>query len=206
MTFFEWAVLRTRGAGDIFDGPTVPAGHDFRRNFCHESSDRSSYICSNTPNQRIDRDGGEMTATMTKTDLVRIAEEGYGPGAWHGNDLKAAVSDVESDLAFWRPAPGRHSIAEIALHDAYVTRNVRAQLTGKTAEPFVLPGEDWFTLDSEKTLSWSRVLEVLETEKVKLQKVVAGLASDPDKLSLVLGATCHAIYHAGQSQLIKRLR
>lgn len=66
-----------------------------------------------------------MSATMTKTELARIADEGYGPGAWHGNDLKAAVADVSPDVAFWRPAAGRHNIAEIALHHAWVTRRSR---------------------------------------------------------------------------------
>ncbi|PYR18731.1 MAG: hypothetical protein DMF98_25380 [Acidobacteria bacterium] len=45
----------------------------------------------------------------------RVLNEGYGPGAWHGADLKAALADVTPDLAFWRVAPGRHNIAEIAL-------------------------------------------------------------------------------------------
>jgi hypothetical protein len=57
------------------------------------------------------------TATPSGLDshvLARIIEEGYGPGAWHGPDLKAALSDVTPELAFWRPAPGRHNIAVIA--------------------------------------------------------------------------------------------
>ena len=48
----------------------------------------------------------------------RVLQEGYGPGAWHGADLRAALTDVTPALAFWRPAPGRHNIAEIALHHA----------------------------------------------------------------------------------------
>ena len=78
--------------------------------------------------------------------LARIIEEGYGAGAWHGPDLKAALGDVTPELAFWRPGPGRHNIAEIALHHAYYVRSVRAQLSGVTAEPFIAEGEDWFEL------------------------------------------------------------
>ncbi len=50
--------------------------------------------------------------------MARVIEEGYGPEAWHGPDLKAALADVAPELAFWRPSPGRHNIAEIALHHA----------------------------------------------------------------------------------------
>ena len=53
--------------------------------------------------------------------LTRVLEEGYGPGAWHGPDLQAALADVSPELAFWRPGSGRHNIAEIALHHAYCT-------------------------------------------------------------------------------------
>ena len=39
--------------------------------------------------------------------LTRTLEEGYGPGAWHGDDLKAAVGTVSAETAFRRPAPGQ---------------------------------------------------------------------------------------------------
>lgn len=46
----------------------------------------------------------------------RILEEGYGPGAWYGSDLRAAVTEATPATAFTRPATGRHNIAEVALH------------------------------------------------------------------------------------------
>ena len=49
---------------------------------------------------------------------ARVIEEGYGPGAWHGPDLRAALADLSPHAAFWRPGAGRHDIAEIALHHA----------------------------------------------------------------------------------------
>ena len=163
------------------------------------------------------------TATSTKTAipsgldpsvLARITEEGYGPGAWHGPDLKAALAEVGPELAFWRPAPGRHNIAEIALHHAYYVRAVRGQLSGTPPEPFVLEGEDWFALCDESTLSWKKMRAALETEQRRLTSVIADIASgrtspslsDAERFDLVLGITCHAVYHAGQVQLIKRLR
>ena len=72
----------------------------------------------------------------------RVLNEGYGASAWHGADLKAAIADVTPALAFWRPAEGRHNIAEVALHHAYCVRAVRAQISGRPAEPFILRGED----------------------------------------------------------------
>jgi hypothetical protein len=150
------------------------------------------------------------TTTTTKTPiLARILAEGYGPpeGAWHGPDLKAALADVSPELAFWRPAPDRHNIAELALHHAYFIRSVRGDLSGKTPEPFVLEGDGWFDLPDQSRLTWQRIRDVVDTEQRRLADVVGGMeASRAHALNLVLGITCHAVYHAGQVQLLKRLR
>ena len=146
--------------------------------------------------------------------LSRILQEGYGTGAWHGPDLKEALDGVSAELAFWRPAPERHNIAELALHHAYYSRSVRGQIAGGPQEPFVLEGDDWFPLADEGALSWPAILETVETEHARLAGVIAdigagrlqpALAGD-ELLNLVLGIASHAIYHAGQMQLIKALR
>jgi DinB superfamily len=144
----------------------------------------------------------------------RVLNEGYGPGAWHGADLKAAIADVTPPLAFWRPAEGRHNIAEIALHHAYCVRGVRAQISGRPAEPFILNGEDWFEAADATTIRWPKIQAAVNAEQERLATLVAeieaGQVTSPlaagGRLDLVLGITCHAIYHAGQIQLIKRLR
>jgi len=141
---------------------------------------------------------------------VRILREGYGEGAWHGPDLKAALADVTAELAFWRPGQGRHNIAEIALHHAYTAHGVRAKLSPADVEPFVLAGEDWFELPDSSKISWPTILDVVAREHDQLAQVAGApdLRGDGDTeaLGLVIGITCHAVYHAGQIQLIKRLK
>lgn len=159
--------------------------------------------------------GATKTAISKSIDrkiFSRILEEGYGPGAWHGPDLKAALADVAPALAFWRPVAGRHNIAEIALHHAYCARSVRGQLSGKTPEPFFLEGEDWFELNDNGRSSWTQIQSIVPEEQRRLANVVAQnilnnntKLSDAERLDFVLGITCHAIYHAGQIQLLKRL-
>ena len=163
-----------------------------------------------------------MTTTINETAVpselaarwtARVLQEGYGPGAWHGADLKAALADVPAALAFGRPASGRHNIAELALHHAYCARNGRGQLAGVPPEPFVLKGDDWFELADESRLSWSAIQATVEAEQRRLAGVVAdvgvGRAASPlaevERFELVLGVTCHAVYHAAQVQLLKRL-
>lgn len=145
--------------------------------------------------------------TIAARSLSRILNEGYGPGAWHGPDLKAALDDVTPEVAFWRPAAGRHNIAEIALHHAYTSRSVRGKISGQALEPFVLEGDDWFEAAQDGALSWTEIRQALEAEQTRLSDAVAHHDDgDSDAFDLVLGITCHAVYHAGQIQLIKRLK
>jgi hypothetical protein len=138
----------------------------------------------------------------------RIVREGYGPGAWHGPDLRAAIGDVAPSMAFRRPAPGRHNIAEIVLHHAFYVRAVIERLGGKP-DAFPLDGEDWFAVNDERVMAWSAIGALLESLQAQLAAHVAtpspsGKTVD-EQMDLVLGITCHAVYHAGQIQLIKVL-
>ena len=144
-------------------------------------------------------------------DFNRILTEGYGPGAWHGADIKAAIADVSSTAAFKRWQKRRHNIAEVTLHHAYYVHSVRGRLAGAPIEKFVLEGDDWFELNDGKKLSWPKIKAVLDDMQAKLVKTVndieAGKVKSPlseaDQLTLVLGITCHSAYHAGQIQLMK---
>jgi len=153
------------------------------------------------------------TSAISNGMEARILREGFGPGSWHGPNVKAALADVTPELAFWRPAHERHNIAEIALHHAYCERSVRGQLSGTTPEPFVLEGEDWFELPDANRLAWPEIVAALDAEHRRLDSLVTNIGAgqvpspltETERFDLVLGITCHAVYHAGQVQLIKRL-
>ena len=143
----------------------------------------------------------------------RILDEGYGPSAWHGPNMLQAVADVTAELAYWRPAPERHNIAELALHHAFYVHSVRGRILGTEIEPFVAPGEDFTPLPGASGLDWPRVQAELEEQQHRLVALVEDIEagrvkpalSQPEIFDLVLGITCHAAYHAGQIQLLKRL-
>jgi hypothetical protein len=145
--------------------------------------------------------------------LRRLLDEGHGPDAWYGADITAATADVDAAAALKRPAAGRHNIAEIALHHAYWTREVRGRLTGSTPEPFPLDGEDWFEVSSERAISWADIRTTLAHEQERLAKAVEAIASgaqtsplgETERFDQVLGIAAHAAYHAGQIQLVKKL-
>ena len=163
-----------------------------------------------------------MSATATKTatptgvpagTFNRILEEGYGPGAWYGADLGAAVSDTAAADAFKRPAKGRHNIAEVALHNAFWTNEAVSRLTGEPRAAFPLEGEDWFEANDEKVLTWKQIVATLEAAQQRLSQAASEDASgartsplgEAERFDLVVGIAGHAAYHAGQIQLIKKL-
>lgn len=154
-----------------------------------------------------------VSAPIDPAIASRIIEEGYGPGAWHGPDLRAALADVAAANAFWRPGPGRHNIAEVAVHHAGSVRAVVGQLTGSDEAPFPLEGSDWFEISNERTMKWPKIVDLVDAQHARLATVVSEIASgtrasplsDGERLDLLLGVTCHAVYHAGQIQLIKVL-
>ena len=163
-----------------------------------------------------------MAATATKTPTPagvpaatfnRILDEGYGPGAWYGSDLRASIGDVSAAAAFTRPAKGRHNIAEVALHHAYWVGQIVSKLTGEKAAKFPLEGDDWFELKDESTLTWKKVAATLDASQQRLSQAVSEIASgartsplgEAERFDLVVGITGHAAYHAGQLQLIKKL-
>lgn len=163
-----------------------------------------------------------MSATVTKRPALasvpeaifnRILDEGYGPGAWYGSDLRAAVAGVKKGVAFARPAKGRHNIAEVGLHHAYWAGQITAKLTGEAAPPFPLEGEDWFELEDESRLTWKEIAATLDAAQQRLSQAVSEIASgarisplgEAERFDLVVGITGHAAYHAGQIQLIKKL-
>lgn len=163
-----------------------------------------------------------MTITTTKTAITapidaaiasRIIEEGFGPGAWHGPDLRAAIADVSATDALWRPSPSRHNIAEVVAHHAACVRSMIAQLTGSEEPAFPLDGSDWYEIANERTMKWPKLVELVESQHSRLAQVVGEIGngvrtsplSDAERFDLLLGVTCHAVYHAGQIQLVKAL-
>ena len=145
--------------------------------------------------------------------FARILAEGYGPGAWYGSDLRAAIADVSPVEAYTRPAPGRHNIAEVALHHAYWVGQVESKLTGEGAAALPLVGEDWFELTDESKLSWRAVVTLVDASHQRLSRTVGEIAggdrpsplSEAEQFDFVIGITGHAAYHAGQIQLIKKM-
>lgn len=149
--------------------------------------------------------------------LLKILDEGYNQKAWHGPNLRGSIRGLTAEAAAWRPAPDRHNIWEIVVHAAYWKYAVRRRLLGDKRGSFRLKGSNWFLLPGSPTeKAWRQDLDLLAQEHRKLLEAVAeiphrelhrpALGSKTSNATLIYGIAAHDIYHAGQIQLLKRLR
>ena len=154
---------------------------------------------------------------MASTDLLALLDEAYNRRSWHGTNLRGSIRGLTIREAAWRPGPGRHNIWEIVVHAAYWKYAVWRRLTGSKRGSFPLEGSNWFARPEERTnAAWRRDVALLERMHKQLLEAVADF---PDRRfalhapaspftygGLVRGAAAHDLYHAGQIQLLKRLR
>lgn len=149
--------------------------------------------------------------------LVEAIERAYDRRSWHGTNLCGSIRGMLAEEAVWRPAPGRHNAWEIVVHAAYWKYAVRRRLTGERRGSFPLKGSNWFERsDASAARLWKEDVALLDRMHDELRAAVARLSPrDLDHtapggtttvFALVAGIAAHDVYHAGQIQLIKRLR
>lgn len=154
--------------------------------------------------------------TTDRKLLLRLIEEGFSKKAWHGPNLRGAIRRVDATQASWRPASGRHSIADIVVHCAYWKYAVRRRIRGDKRGSFALKGSNWFTLPERLgNAEWKNYVKLLDAEHEALvQAVVAAPWRElcwiksgygKDFGPHVYGIGMHDVYHAGQIQTLKAL-
>ena len=147
--------------------------------------------------------------------LLRQVDQAFDRRSWHGANLMGALRGVKPNLAIWRPHPGRHNIAEIAIHAAYWKYRVVRLISDDAPPSFELAGSNFIArdhpysavewkADRDLLISWHRRFRraVESLAHSRLRKVVTNSFTVEDA---VAGVAAHDLYHAGQIQLLKRL-
>jgi len=149
--------------------------------------------------------------------LIAIVDRAYNRRSWHGTNLRGAIRGVTPEQALWRPAPARHNIHEVVVHAAYWKYAVWRRLTGEKRGSFPLKGSNWFPRDGDPdSAAWQADVALLERMHTSLRNTIAGLRANDlrrtatgttvSNFELIAGIAAHDLYHAGQIQLLKRLR
>jgi uncharacterized damage-inducible protein DinB len=153
---------------------------------------------------------------MNEIDLLLTQiDQAYNRRSWHGTNLRGSVRGMTPEDAVWRPDSSRHNVQEIVVHAAYWKYVVRRRLTGGTRGSFPLEGSDWFARPRADARIWRADLRLLDDCHRQLREAIDGLAAkrlhraaggSTTALALVTGIIAHDLYHAGQIQLLKRMR
>lgn len=154
---------------------------------------------------------------MANSQLISLLEEGFRKRAWHGTNLLGSIRGLDLSTALWRPALGRHNIWELIVHCAYWKYAVTRMLTGAKRGSFEYEGSNFFPRDGGSTDDLKRDIRLLR--RCHRELVAAAAKVKPGELGkkaptarkwtrdqAIRGAACHDVYHAGQIQLLKRLR
>jgi len=159
---------------------------------------------------------GASRAEFTTGALLRLIDEAFDHRAWHGTNLRGSLRRVTPQQAAWRPAPQRHSIAEIAMHAAYWKYITRRRLRGDKRGTFPLKGSNWFPIAALGEADWEAHVALLVEQHRLLRAAVAefepgrwSAAPAGSKLRYAdqaIGIAFHDIYHAGQIQSLKALQ
>jgi hypothetical protein len=147
--------------------------------------------------------------------LLDLLDEAFDRRSWHGPNLSGSIRGLTARDAAWRPRPGAHNAWELVVHAAYWKYVAWRQLTGAKRGSFAPAGSNWFPRPADASeRAWRADLARLAAEHRRLRAAVAGLrpkdvgtgSAAARRLHLVRGIAAHDLYHAGQIQLLKRLR
>lgn len=151
--------------------------------------------------------------------LLTLIDQAFDRQSWHGTNLRGSIRGLTPADAAWRPSPDRHSIWEIVVHAAYWKYIARRRLLSEAKGSFPLKGSNWFirpsTVKPEQG-EWERDVKLLVEVHRGLRDAVSVLSdkqlehrpkgSKVSNVVLITGIASHDLYHAGQIQLLKRLR
>lgn len=155
---------------------------------------------------------------MTETELIVLRlEQAFDKKSWHGTNLLGSVRRLQPAEAAWRPGPNRHNIWELIVHAAYWKYAVCRRFANLGRGSFPIKGSNWFvrpTALNAKALKTD--ITLLKEQHARLIEAVREF--DPTRLvrqpsgskftfrELADGVAAHDLYHAGQIQLLKRIR
>ena len=144
-------------------------------------------------------------------------DQAFDRAAWHGTPLWGSIRGVRSAEALWRPRRHRHNIWEIVVHAAYWKYVVRRRLTRDVELSFPRDGSNWLASPARPDeRAWKRDVALLKEQHRLLRHVIArfparllGARASRSRwtnAATIYGIASHDLYHAGQIQLLKRLR
>lgn len=151
-----------------------------------------------------------MSETTQIIEELKLCFEGE---PWHGPSLMEILDGVDANTAAAKPAPGAHSIWELAMHIAAWERAIRTRIVERRALQ-LSDDENFPAITDSSESSWRHAVEGLRRTHEDLVQTVSRLSDEqlseqvpgkPYDIRFMLhGAAQHAAYHGGQIALLKK--
>ncbi len=153
----------------------------------------------------------------TILSILEMYDLAYNKTSWHGPNLRGSLRGLKLPILLYRPQPKRHNIWEIALHCAYWKYAVRRRITCAKKGGFIRKPSNFPKIPITPTVKdWKIDLALLEKTHLELRVEIENFpvgrlkkkpqGSTTTFIETLYGIASHDLYHAGQIQLIKRMR
>jgi len=117
-----------------------------------------------------------------------------------------AVAGLTADQAKWTPAPGAHSVGQLAYHLWFWDTRALERFTGEKLMPYSGNNDDTFNNFSDA--QWNDLVKNLDQVLTAWEKAVE--SADDQKLaanaSLIAHVGAHNAYHIGQILYVRKLQ
>lgn len=153
------------------------------------------------------------------TEIERIQDQlhrAHHGGAWHGPALNEVLADITAEQAIAHPIPNAHSIWELVHHIATWENVVLRRLNGEEVGSKEITEDVNFSAAEEATeTAWEKAKLQLDESAAALRERLAQMTdaqlnekvTNRNRLLYfeIHGAIQHALYHAGQIALLKKM-
>ena len=154
------------------------------------------------------------------TECNRIANQlasTISEEAWYGDSLRQILKEVSAKQAQAHPIPSAHSIWELLCHVESWVRFALGAVEGVPIPPWpAMPMElDWPAVADTSEPAWKQTVDSFFSHHLKLVETIEAFTDERLEVTvpgrsynfyrLFQSATQHAIYHAGQIALLKKM-
>ena len=137
--------------------------------------------------------------------------------AWYGDSLRQILAGVSAAQAGARPIASAHSIWELVVHVEAWVRFALGAIDGVPIPPWpAMPKElDWPLVTASDQVAWEQALQSFFGKHTELAAAIQRFGDE--RLTVVVpgrtynfyrlfqSTTQHAVYHAGQMALLKKI-
>ena len=153
------------------------------------------------------------------TEIERIQDQlhrAHNGAAWHGPSLNELLADVTAEQAIAHPVANAHSIWELVHHIVTWENVVLRRLKGEEVSSREITEDVNFSAAEEATeTTWQKAKQQLDESAAALRERLAQMTDEQldDQVANrnrmlyfeIHGAIQHALYHAGQIALLKKM-